>query len=97
MQLKIGAETSKRKWIEYEIDESLKKGNGLLGIYIHKCALFNGSTDRKWENPFGRLYFDRSGRKEYLSEIYKTYDCIDDNGRGNLGDWIESTAKQAGR
>jgi len=93
----IGAETSKRKWIQYEIEESLKKGNGLLGIYIHKCPSFDGSTDRKGENPFDRPYLDRNGRKVYLSEVYKTYDWIDDNGRENLGDWIESAAKQAGK
>lgn len=93
----IGAETSKRKWIKYEIDESLKKGNGLLGVYIHKCPLFDGSIDIKGKNPFDMLYFDRGDRKEYLSEIFKTYDWIDDNGRENLGDWIEASAKEAGR
>ncbi len=93
----IGAKTSERKWIKYEIDESLKKGNGLLGIYIHKCPLFDGSTDTKGENPFDKLYFDRNERKEYLSEIYKTYDWINDNGREKLGDWIEKAAKAAGR
>ncbi len=93
----IGAKTSERKWIKYEIDESLKKRNGLLGIYIHKCPLFNGSTDTKGENPFDNLYFDRNGRKKYLSEIYKTYDWIDDNGRENLGDWIEKASKVAGK
>jgi len=93
----IGAKTAGRKWVKYEIDESLKKSNGLLGIYIHKCPLFNGSTDTKGENPFDNLYFDRNGRKEYLSKIYKTYDWIDDNGRENLGDWIEKAAKAAGK
>jgi len=93
----IGAKTSERKWVKYEIDESLKKGNGLLGVYIHKCPLFDGSTDTKGENPFDRLYFDRNGKKEYLSEIYKTYDWIDDNGRENLGSWIKAAAKKAGR
>jgi len=93
----IGAKTSGREWVKYEIDESLKKRNGLLGIYIHKCPLFNGSTDTKGKNPFDNLYFDRNGRKEYLSKIYKTYDWIDDNGRENLGDWIEKAAKAAGR
>lgn len=93
----IGAKTSERKWIKYEIDESLKKENGLLGIYIHKCPLFDGTTDTKGENPFDKLYFDRNGRKEYLSEIYKTYDWIDDHGRENLGDWIEKSARAAGR
>ena len=30
----IGKETSDRKWVRYEIKESYKKGNGLLGVYI---------------------------------------------------------------
>lgn len=93
----IGAKTSGRKWIKHEISESFEKGNGLLGIYIHKCPLFNGSTDTKGKNPFDNLYFDRNGIKEYLSEIYKTYDWVDDNGRDNLGKWIEQAAKEAGR
>ena len=93
----IGAKTSERKWIKYEINESLKKGNGLLGIYIHKCPLFDGSIDVKGENLFDNLYFEKNGREEYLSEVYKTYDWINDKGRENLGDWIEKAAKDAGR
>lgn len=93
----IGAETSKRKWIIYEIDESLKKRNGLLGIYIHKCPLFDGSIDRKGENPFDYLSINTNGRKVFLSEIYKTFDWIDNNGRENLGKWIEAAAKQVGK
>ena len=93
----IGAETAGRKWVKYEIEESLKKGNGLIGIRIHKCPLFNGSIDAKGPNPFDNLYFDRNGGKQYLSEIYKTYDWIDDNGRENLGYWIEKATKDAGK
>jgi hypothetical protein len=93
----IGAETSKRDWVKYEIDESLKRGNGLLGIYIHNCPLWDKSCDRKGANPFDNLTITRNGVKYRLSEIYKTYDCIDNNGRSNLGAWIENAAKQAGR
>ena len=93
----IGAKTSERKWVKHEIDESLKKGNGLLGIYIHQCKIFDGSTDIKGRNPFENLYFERSGRKEYLSEIYKTYDWVSNDGRNNLGNWIEDAAKAVGR
>jgi hypothetical protein len=93
----IGAETSKRKWVKYEIDESLKKGNGIIGIYIHKCPLFDGSIDKKGANPFDNLYFEKNGRKQYLSEIYKTYDWVNDDGYNNLGDWVEKAAKEAGR
>jgi hypothetical protein len=93
----IGAKTSEREWIKYEISESLKKGNSLLGIYIHNCKVFDGSTDVKGKNPFNNLYFDINGKREYLSDIYKTYDWIDDNGRENLGEWIGKAAKDTGR
>ena len=94
----IGAKTSERKWVKYEIDESLDKGNGLLGIYIHQCPLFDGSTDLKGTNPFDMLTINRGGRTVYLSELYKTYDWVNDNGRERLGDWIEAAVpKQAAR
>lgn len=93
----IGAKTSERKWVKYEIDESLKKGNGLLGVYIHNCRIFDGSTDSKGTNPFDNLYFDRNGKKVYLSEIYKSYDWVNDSGRENLGVWIEQAAKDSGK
>lgn len=93
----IGAETAKRAWIKYEIDESLKRGNGLLGIYIHNCPLWDGSCDSRGTNPFDNLTITINGVKKRLSEIYKTYDWVNDNGRANLGSWVEVAAKQAGK
>ncbi|HBB86832.1 MAG TPA: TIR-like domain-containing protein [Blastocatellia bacterium] len=93
----IGARTAGRKWIQYEINESLKHRNGLLGIYIHNCPLFDSSCDTKGINPFDNLTLTINGVKRKLSEIYKTYDWIDDDGRSNLGSWVEAAAKQAGR
>lgn len=95
----IGTKTSTRKWVKYEIDQSITKNpkNGLLGIYIHKCPLFDRSTDTKGSNPFDNLYLTINGEKKYLSQIYKTYDWIDDNGINNLGKWIEEAATTAGR
>src|ERR1700704_1036722 len=31
----IGAETSTRKYVGYEIVQSHRRGNGMLGVYIH--------------------------------------------------------------
>ncbi len=93
----IGAKTSERKWVKYEIDESLKRGNGLLGIYIHNCPLFDKSYDTRGINPFDNLSITKDGVQRRLSTIYKTYDWINDDGCRNLGTWIEVAAKQAGR
>lgn len=93
----IGKETSDRKYVNYEIEESAKKGNGLLGIYIHGVKDVNGRTDSKGKNPFDNWHYNQDGKKVYFSELYPTYDWINDNGRDNLGKWIEEAAKKAGK
>src|SRR5690349_9955563 len=32
----IGAQTADRRYVQYEIEESRRRGNGLLGIHIHR-------------------------------------------------------------
>jgi hypothetical protein len=38
----IGTDTWKRKYVRYEIEQSLERGNGLLGVHIHK---YKGSVE----------------------------------------------------
>ncbi|MCX6737877.1 MAG: TIR domain-containing protein [Candidatus Parcubacteria bacterium] len=91
----IGAETANRPWVNYEIQESIKCGNGLLGIYIHNVLDLNRRTDTKGANPFDYLTWTKTGRP--ISETYRTYDWISDSGRQNLPAWIEAAARDAGR
>jgi len=126
----IGYETYSRRWVRYEIIKSFDKGNGLLGIYIHKIKDKDGKTDFKGENPFEYVgvYLGKDGKAEYVEfkdgrwirfddypdcslkfdEKYWTgyiyilnnvliYDWVDDDGYNNIGDWVEKSAKQAGR
>jgi hypothetical protein len=79
----IGNETSTRPYVKYEIEQSIAKGNGLLGVYIHNMKDVEGKTDTKGSNP--------------VPAGYKTYDWVNDDGRTNIGDWIEAAAKAAGR
>jgi hypothetical protein len=90
----IGAETSTRKYVGYEITESHKKGNGMLGIYIHNMKDSNGEADTKGANPFDNWTFKNAEGKVVT---YPTYDWVNDNGYNKLGDWIEAAAKKAGR
>jgi hypothetical protein len=71
----IGAETASRQWVQYEIQQSIAKGNGLFGIYIHNIKDSNGNTDWKGTNP--------------LPAGYKTYDWVNDDGYNNLGSWVD--------
>ena len=86
-----------RTYVGYEIKQSHNKGNGLLGIYIHNMKDVNSKTDTKGKNPFSNWHVERDGRKILLSDIYPTYDWVNDNGRNKMGDWIEAAAKKAGR
>lgn len=102
----IGAETSQRKWVNYEIRESHRRKKGLIGIYIHNLKSRLGLTDIKGKNPFDNFYIEEeirvsllgaTNRKVYFSELYPTYDWTLDNGYKNIGSWIEAAAKKAGR
>lgn len=75
----IGAQTASRKWVKYEIEETLRQGHGLIGIDISKIKDQNGQTDTTGTNPLpvGTPY----------------YAWNNDNGRANLGTWIENAAK----
>ena len=93
----IGAETSTREYVGYEIKQSYSRGNGMLGIYIHNMKDVYSRTDTKGANPLANWHVDRDGKKTYLSELYPAYDWVNDNGYQNLGSWIEAAAKKAGK
>ena len=79
----FGAETGKRRWVKYEIKRSIELGKGLLGIDISKIRDPRGKTDTKGPNP--------------LPSGYPLYQWNNDDGRANIGTWIETAAILAGR
>ncbi len=93
----IGSETNTRDYVKYEIQQSYQKGNGMIGIYIHKLKNILGNTSLKGSNHFGEIGRDALGNVVYFSSKYNTYDWIEDDGYNNLGKWIENAALDAGR
>jgi MTH538 TIR-like domain (DUF1863) len=47
----IGEETGSRPWVRYEIDQSIARKNGLLGVYIHHLKDQNGLTTARGVKP----------------------------------------------
>lgn len=102
----IGEKTSERRYVRYEIEESHHRGNGLLGIYIHKVKDQYGGQTYKGRNPFSHMsatveepswvFFTEKKRKR-LSALYPCYDWVDDSGYANLTGWVEEAAQRAGR
>lgn len=93
----IGSETASRPYVQYELQESYKKNNGIIGVYVHNQKDKDGKTSIKGSNQFGELGKDKDGKAVYFFQIAKEYDYINDNGYANLGTWIEEAAKKVGR
>jgi hypothetical protein len=47
----VGAETAGRKFINYEIEDSIERGNGLVGIQINQLKNESGETDAVGKTP----------------------------------------------
>ena len=92
----IGAETSTRKYVKYELEESWKRGNGILGIYIHQLKDQNGYIGAKGSTDFGIIFKDRYDEQSF-NERFAIYDWNNDNGYINFGDWVEQAAQESGR
>lgn len=93
----IGAQTSTRQWVQYEVKRSHERGNGMLGIYLHNIKDWAGNIDSPGANTFGELSTNAVGQTVYFWQKYLTYDWVTDKGYDNLGGWIEAAAKQARR
>lgn len=93
----IGSETNSRDYVKYELEKSWKKGNGILGIYIHQIKNKDGKTSAKGSNTFGPIFTSHDDDKKYFYERFETYNWVGDDGYNNMGKWIETAAKNAGR
>jgi len=76
----IGSETSKRKFVTYEIEQSAKRGNGLLGIYVHNMKDQNGNTSTRGLVPAA---LSNAGALVYEWD------------RDKFGEWVEAAYKAA--
>lgn len=91
----IGAETDSRHWVQYELQESYKRGNGLLGVTINNIPDFLGRTGTACSGHFGELGTDRDGKPVYFFSVAKTYDWENNDGFHNFCDWVEDAVADA--
>ena len=75
--------TASRKFINYEIDKSLEKGNGLVAVQIHHLKDQNGNTGSPGAIP---AQIEANGFKAYK---YSNKEALER--------WIENAAAAAGR
>ena len=78
----VGEKTCSSRWVKYEIEKSIERGNGLIGIDISKIKDLQGKI---------------SGCCGQIPKGYSFYQWNKDGGYKNLGSWIQEAAKQAGK
>ncbi|RZI86780.1 MAG: TIR domain-containing protein [Rubrivivax sp.] len=78
----VGANTNKSKWVKYEIEQSIARGNGIITIDISKIEDLNKKTT-------DCCSLRVQGYTHYLWNSNK--------GRENLGAWVDAAAKAAGK
>lgn len=79
----LGAETGRRRWVKYEVKRTIELGKGLMAIDISKVRDQRGGVVKLGPNP--------------LPSGYPLYAWNNDNGRANIGIWIDRAATVAGR
>lgn len=79
----LGGKTAGRKYINYEIEKSIAKGNGIVGIQIHHLKNKDGDTDEAGSTP-----------AKLTAGGYKVYKYVNAE---TLAKRIEEAATAAGR
>jgi len=76
----LGLETANRKYVTYEIEKSIARGNGILGVRISNIKDKDGRIDPPGEVPAA---LTKVGAPVYTYEY------------GKIGEWVEKAYKKA--
>ena len=85
----IGRMTNESKWVHYEIEESIKRNNAILGVYIHNLRDQFGQTDMPGFNPLAR----HKVKGKDLDLIAPLYDWDLNRGYVHFDSWVETAVQ----
>lgn len=90
-----GTQTYLRPWVQYEILKSYDEGRGLLGVSLVGMKGFSTQPDYSpCPNPFPQAF---AGRPNVNAQQFPTYGWVADDGRNNMGRWVEDAARRVSR
>lgn len=97
----IGATTSGRKWIDYEIQKAYELKKGIVGIYIHGLKDQYGNQTTKGSNPFYQFYIGEESKRlsNYVTcfdSSYKSSTFVYDDIKENIEELIEDAINAVG-
>lgn len=96
----MGATTSTRPWVKYEIEKAYELGKGIVGIRIDRLKDQNGDQTSEGSNPFYQLYTDNGSRLSNYVTVFKSKysssSYVYDDIKEHIEDLIEDAIKKAG-
>ena len=108
----IGTATHRSKWVRFEINESINKGMGLVGVYMHKLKDEQGASSNRLFAPHNPLDDHQMPHEKgwsslfskQASEHFETHTWEPPAGlfasifcHNELGAWVEEAARRAER
>ena len=79
----IGEHTAERDYVDYAIEQSIKRQNGILGIFVHDIPDASGATAAK-----GRAPYEAQAAETLEAHGYDTHDWDE----GKFAEWVEEAA-----
>ncbi len=86
----IGRMTNERKWVHYEIEESIKRKNAILGVYMHYLVDQYEHVDLPGFNPLAK----HKVKGKDLDLIAPLYDWDLNRGYVHFGSWVEKAVQK---
>lgn len=91
----VGAFTAFREWVQWEVNESVKRGNGLLAVYIHHLKDRNGLTT-SWglkpvvddTIPFPAILWNSADLSEFRRQVEAAGVRFDRAQGSRIADWL---------
>ena len=79
----IGEHTAERDYVDYAFEQSIKRQNGILGIFVHDIPDASGATAAK-----GKVPYQAQAAERLEAHGYDTHDWD----QGKFARWIEEAA-----
>ena len=68
----VGAKTSERKWVKYEIEKAMELNKGIVGIRINRLKDSSGDYGEEGANPFYSVFTDDGHRLSNYVTLFKS-------------------------
>ena len=91
----VGAQTSERKWVKYEIEKALELHKGIVGIHINLLKDSNGEQDKEGANPFYKVITPSGHRLSNYVKLFKSIYSLSSYVYNDIEEHIEGLIEDA--